>query len=201
MSVRRTIESYDRIAATYVQRWQDRSVMAHAIGRFSALLGAEATVLDIGCGPGFDCVNLRNQGLRVFGLDLSWGMLCEARRHYPGAYVQADMRFLPLAEGIDGIWCNAALLHLSRSQARQAVAEFCRVLLPGGVLYLAVKEGDGEQERSDAYGEDAPRFFTYWQEDVLDDLIRESGFSVIDGWMDAPGEQKWLCRLVRKPLV
>lgn len=198
MSVKKTIATYDRIAEDYTHRWHDRSVIAPAVASFVALLPPAATVLDVGCGPGFDCALLREHNLRALGLDLSWGMLQVAQSRYPGLYAQADMRRLPLrCSGINGIWCNAALLHLSRQDAARALYEFRRVLAPGGVLYLAVKEGQGERQRNDGYGPDAPRYFTYWQDDELDRVLRESGFALLDAWSDAPAEQRWLCRLAR----
>lgn len=199
MSVKKTIATYDQIARDYSHRWHDRSVIAPALDRFLALVAPGATILDVGCGPGFDCALFRERQLHAIGIDLSWGMLQIARDRYPGPYIQADMRRLPLFSAIDGVWCNAALLHLSRSDARQALREFRRVLAPGGVLYLAVKEGRGEMQRSQTYGSRAPRYFTYWQDDRLNSALLKSGFCMLESWVDAEEKQRWLCRLVRKP--
>lgn len=196
MGVKQTIASYDRIAPEYARRWRDRAVMAPALARFTAALPAGALLLDVGCGPGFDGAILRSNGFRVVGLDLSRGMLEAARMEYPGAYVQADMRRLPLRPGVDGVWCNAALLHLSRADAASALRDFHRVLAPGGILYLALKEGQGEEQRSDAYGPDVPRYFTYWLDDQLDEALRAAGFRRLDGWTDGENGQRWLCRLL-----
>ncbi len=199
MSVKKTIATYDQIARDYSHRWHDRSVIASALDRFLALVAPGATIVDVGCGPGFDCALFRERELRAIGIDLSLGMLQIARDRYPGPYVQADMRRLPLCSGVAGLWCNAALLHLSRPDARQALREFRRVLAPGGVLFLAVKEGQGEMQRSETYGSGAPRYFTYWRDNRLDSALRESGFHLLEAWVDAGARQRWLCRLARKP--
>lgn len=197
MSVKKTIASYDRIAEEYTQRWQDRSVMATELERFVSTVSGGGLVLDVGCGPGFECATLSAHDLRVVGIDLSWGMLQCGRRRYASDYLQADMRRLPLRPGVNGIWCNAALLHLSRRDAGQALREFRRVLSPDGVLFLTLKEGHGEMERRDSYGQGAPRYFTYWQDDELDRVLLESGFIILEAWTDEAGEQPWLCRLAR----
>ena len=198
MSVRKTIATYDRIAGEYTRRWQDRGAIAPALVRFTGQLSPGALVLDVGCGPGFDSVTLRSRGLRVMGLDLSWGMLQSARAHYPGAYVQADMRQLPLAGGVEGIWCNAALLHLAREEATRTLRDFHRVLQGDGVVFLSVKEGQAEAQRSDAYGPDAPRFFTFWQDEQLDEALQNSGLHCIESWTDGKETGRWLCRLAKK---
>lgn len=197
MSVKETIATYDRIAERYASRWENRSVIDAEVQRFVDAVSAGGLVLDIGCGPGFDCATLRSHALRVVGIDLSWGMLQSGIRRYAGDFVQADMRRLPIWGGIDGVWCNAALLHLSRQDAKQALREFRRVLVPSGVLFLAVKEGHGEMQRSDGYGSDAPRYFTYWQEEQLDTTLRESGFRITEAWASGAQTWRWLCRLAR----
>lgn len=199
MSVKETITTYDRIAADYAHRWQDRSMMARAMAHFLDLAPAGAALVDIGCGPGFDCAALAARGATVIGLDLSLGMLRVARPAVSvSAFAQADMRHLPLSGDVAGIWCNAALLHLSRQDAIKAMRQFYRVLQQDGALFLAVKEGDGENQRGEAYGADSPRYFTYWQGTQLDEVLGQQGFGIAAGWAGGGSRHRWLCRLAQK---
>lgn len=196
MCVEETIASYDRIAKAYAHHWKDRSVMAASLRRFVAMVPQNGMILDAGCGPGFDGDLLRTQGLRVVGFDLSRGMIIAGRASgIKVPMVQADMRRLPFGGSISGIWCNAALLHLTRRDAVTALQEFARVLRDGGALFLSVKEGQGEAQRSDAYGNQTPRYFTYWQDRQLDAVLRESGFTIGGSWTDESPTDDWLCRL------
>lgn len=198
MSLEETIASYDQLAGEYARRWQDRSAMAPAMERFTASLPPGSLVLDVGCGPGFDCASLARYCMRVLGVDLSWGMLRAGLSTYPGVRIQADMRFLPVAGGVDGIWCNAALLHLTRHDTHLALREFHRVLKTGGIAYLALKEGQGEAQRSDTYGPERPRYFTYWSDDELDRALGASQLRIVARWSDDDGGQRWLSRIVHK---
>ncbi len=59
------------------------------------------------------------------------------RESYPGVGVVGDLVALPLrSDSVDGILCEMVLEHVP--QARIALAEFGRVLKPGGRMYLAV---------------------------------------------------------------
>lgn len=198
MTLQRTIASYDEIADDYWQQWRDRSVMERALARFVERVRPEGLVVDVGCGPGFDAAVLRAEGLQTVGLDLSRGMVAVGRRHYPCVFVQGDMRRLPLgAEGVDGLWASASLLHLPPDEAEATLQEFYRVLRPSGVLYLSVKEGTGTAWRQDACGRRALRFFAYWEAAGLDRALEAAGFDVVEAWRNEAAAV-WLNRVVVK---
>ena len=197
-AVARTVAAYDRIATSYLEKWRDRRVIERPLTLFASLLSPESLVVDLGCGPGFDGAALRARGLRVLGLDLSWEMVCIGRAHYPGDYLRADMRCLPLASGsVNGIWASASLLHLPRALMATVLAEGRRVLTDAGLFYLSIKEGTGSEWAADACDPNAARFFTYWQPEALDAALRAAGLVEVAGWREEGSQNVWLNRIVR----
>lgn len=194
----RTAASYDQIADDYLERWRDRSPVRRAMERFVALVPRGGSVLDVGCGPGFDAAALREHGLRVVGLDRSAGMLAAGRRHFPGRYVLGDMRFLPFRLAFDGLWVNASMLHIERGDVKGTLAGFWRVLKPGGIVYLSLKKGSGSGWLESGYGSQRQRFFTFWEPDELDVVLRQSGFMTLEGWENEGESAHWLNRLLQK---
>jgi ubiquinone/menaquinone biosynthesis C-methylase UbiE len=200
MIVERTSAAYDRIAARYAAG--ATYPLEQELERFRHMVPIGGLVFDIGCGPGQYARALAARKLHPVGLDLSSGMLQQAQaqgRHgRRGALrlVRADMRQLPVADAyVDGCFVCASLLHLPRTQAPQALAEFRRVLPPGGALYVGVKEGEGEEWVADQDGHE--RFFTYYQLKEIDRLIQAAGFEIVDGWSSPPGKgqrHNWLNR-------
>jgi SAM-dependent methyltransferase len=197
----KTISTYNEIATRYYSLWHDRSAIQAHLDRFSAMLHAynlqHDIVIDVGCGPGFDSAILREKGLNVIGIDLSYGMLQVGRQRFQVPLVQADMLTLPLAARIGGLWVSASLLHLCQEDAYRAFEDFINLLLPGGLLYLSLKAGSGDGWSWKTYNR--PRYFTYWRPDTLDATLKKFGFDIVDGWEGDGLSETWIIRFCRKP--
>jgi SAM-dependent methyltransferase len=189
--------AYDAIAARFLDNARDRTAVAPHLARFAAALPRQARVLDVGAGPGIHTAALRAHGLRASSLDFSLGMLRAGVAEFPGPRLQGDARRLPIAtSSLGGIWANASLLHLQRADALDALREARRVLSPGGVLFVSVKEGVGAETETSRYGQ--PRFFQYWSSAELDDAIAGAGFVAIDARAEEAPNARWLVRLARR---
>ncbi len=191
----RTRRTYDEIAPEFLARSLDRTQLAQEHDRFAARLPPGALVLDVGAGPGVDSAELRRRGLRVVSVDLSLGMLRVARRELPGLRVQADMGELPFARAARGCWMMASLLHVERPRVPRVLAGLRRVLLPPGVLHLAVKRGEHDGWDTSRYGPAHPRWFTYWLPAELDRTLAEAGFRIERADERAGARDVWLSRL------
>ena len=189
-----TIATYDQVAAAFVERhkregwWDDPGPNFE---RYVRYLIPNARILDLGCGPGSETRHFRTRGFRAFGLDRSVGMLAEARRLVGPGFALADMRQLPLmTAGLDGVWMQASLLHLPRKAAPHTLMEVARVLRPDGVLYISVKQGDGELMLSNLAGQ--PRRFTLYQPDPLAELVTSAGFQIEALWLKETPVVTWI---------
>jgi ubiquinone/menaquinone biosynthesis C-methylase UbiE len=102
-------------------------------------------IIDVGCGTGKVGRYLVSLGNELYGLDLSSGMLNEAK----GVFnldslefrpIQANMRSLPFQDGsFDGISSVASLIHVSPENRNFVFQEFSRILKPEGAIYLSVQ--------------------------------------------------------------
>lgn len=99
--------------------------------------------LDAACGTGRLAANLLARGHRVTGVDSSPEMLALAKAKLPKAeFHQADLTRLPLPdEAVDLVTCSLALTHVP--DLAPVIAEFGRVLRPGGHLVISDMHAEG----------------------------------------------------------
>jgi malonyl-CoA O-methyltransferase len=139
---------FARAAKTYGQAARlEAEIGARMLGRLDYMRIAPRRVLDAGCGPGREARALARRYPRalVLALDFALPMAERAGRHgllallslsRAALAVCADFQRLPLADAsVDLVWSNMAL-HWAADPMR-ALAEFARVLAPGGLLMLS----------------------------------------------------------------
>ena len=188
-----TFRTYAANAFDYLNRHRDRSRMAPILRNFASKL-PPGSVLDLGCGPGFDGDQLRKWGHLVVGLDRTKHALRLAGENYPGPYACADIRALPIRGSLAGVWASASLLHLEPAELAHALRSVRQRLVPHGVLWLSMKEGHGSGWDF-TYGKQHPRWFTYWSPQELDRALTDAGFEISESNSSAGARNTWLHRL------
>lgn len=116
-----------------------------------------ARVLDLPCGWGRLQPALEARGFRVIGGDLSRLNLARHTEEHPGPLIRLDLRRLPLrSESADGVFCAFTSWGYFASEADnlRQLAEFARVLKPGGVLLLDLVGRLYLERASDRVGRD-----------------------------------------------
>jgi ubiquinone/menaquinone biosynthesis C-methylase UbiE len=93
--------------------------------------------LDAACGTGRHAAHLHELGYEVVGVDATEAMLSVARAKVPGAsFRRGSLQALPVDDAsVDVVTCSLALTHVE--DLAPVVAEFARVLRPGGWAVLA----------------------------------------------------------------
>jgi TDG/mug DNA glycosylase family protein len=122
---RETARIYEAKAAQWIAERGPRAERDGRLSEFAAQLGPGSRVADLGCGPGWYARAFAAAGHRAVCLDVSAGMLAEAKRRAPRAPgVRADLAALPFARGsLDGAWAANCYPHLPLSALPGALAE------------------------------------------------------------------------------
>ena len=171
---------YDQIAATYHQRYRANPMpgVAGALAALARQTGARRA-LEAGCGTGRWLAELAPLVPQVFGLDLSAGMLAQARYRAEGAHLtRGRARHLPFADAsFDLLVCVNALHHFD--EPRAFIAEARRTMRPGGAF--ATIGVDPHSQRNDWF------VYEYFEGARRTDLARFASTGTILDWLIAAG--------------
>ncbi len=138
-------EVYDLLVTDPVEPW----VTAVAV-RLLARGASGGKILDAGCGTGRHAEALVGQGFEVTLADASPELLRLAAKRCPSATAQiVDICQLEPTAAFDAVTCRGVLNDLVIDEEREAACHsLAGQLLPGGVLFLDVREPEGARERA-----------------------------------------------------
>jgi SAM-dependent methyltransferase len=138
---------------------------------------ATGRLLDAGCGPGHWTNYLARRGFDVRGIDLVPAFIEHARATYPD--VRFDLASIDTIDESDdsfgGVLSWYSTIHHHPSRIPEPIAEFARVLRPGGVLVLGHFEGPSLEEFDHAV---TPAY--RWPASELQLVLEAHGFEVVE---------------------
>ncbi len=196
---KQAIETYNKIAKTYAN-YTSEKIFQYQLNKFISLLPKSPKVLDVGCAAGRDVAYLSEENVNVIGIDLSEGLLSEAKERVPKAeFIKMDFTKTSFNnEAFDGIWCMASLSDIPKVQTRATLKEFNRILIKGGVIYIAVKEGLGEKIIKKEKYENNPRFYSFFMLPELEEFLILENFQIVSSLISDDDGTKWVEIFARK---
>ena len=176
----RTIATYDKMAQKYHEEteffWNNfpKSVIENFC---SSLNGTK--ILNVGSGSGRDSIILRNRGLDVICVDASKSMV-ELTKNFGFETYQIDFMEMDFStNSFDGVWAYTSLLHLSKKEARKVIQKIHSFLRPNGVFLLGMIQGTFKGYLQTPNWGNNKRYFRYYTNHELDDMVIPVGFKKI----------------------
>jgi SAM-dependent methyltransferase len=191
----RVVAGYDEVAGAYAEQLVDE-LSNKPFDRWLldqvARLARRRPVVDAGCGPGHVAGYLAERGADVVGIDISPGMIVEARERFGHIeFEQADLTRLlkpRTAPGWGAVLAWYSLVHLAGSEVEGAVAALARVLDHNGWLALAVHLGDEVRRVDTLCGRAVELDFVLHDRDQVLAAVRAAGLVDVEWYVRGPYE-------------
>jgi SAM-dependent methyltransferase len=178
--------SYDRIADAYADAIFDelkhKPFDRDLLTRFATATAGRGPVCDMGCGPGQVARFLHDAGAQVSGLDLSPGMIEQARRLNSGIDFRAgNMLALDLPDAsLAGIAAFYAIVNLPAPLRPRAFREMARVLQPDGMLLLTFHIGGAVLGAKELWGRPITMEFYTLNRSTIESEITAAGLEIVE---------------------
>jgi SAM-dependent methyltransferase len=192
----RIVDLYERHARTF-DRERGRSLFERGwLDRFRTVAGAEAAILDVGCGSGEPIARyLIAAGHNVTGIDSAEAMIAICRKRFPEqSWIVADMRDLALGRRFGGVLAWDSFFHLTQADQRAMFAIFAAHAAEGCALMFT--SGPRAGEAIGSYQGEA-LYHASLDPDEYRELLRAHRFDVVDHIAEdaaCEGHTVWLAR-------
>jgi ubiquinone/menaquinone biosynthesis C-methylase UbiE len=198
--INKTIDSYSKSYKEYIDNTIDINTfpdVARDIDIFINYLNGKK-VIDVAFGSGRDIVYFLSKSLEVSGIELTNEFIVELQKRVDIPLFLMDMRDIKLPDSnYDGVWCCSSFSHIPKEDSGDTLIGFNRLLKKGGILFLSIKSGKGEEWVSKGNINEMPRYFSYYNKNEISDLLSSSGFEVIS-IIDDSSSSRWLSVFSRK---
>jgi uncharacterized protein YceH (UPF0502 family) len=190
--------SYDAVATTYADHLVDELLDGQPfetwlLDRVAAHADA-GPVVEVGCGPGHVTAYLAAAGVDATGIDMSPGMVAEARRRFPdGMYEIGDLRRLmrpATAPGWSAVLGWYSLIHLAASELPDAVSALSRPLAPGGWLVLAMHAGCEVRHHASWFDVPVDLDFVMYEPENVVGVVKGAGLVDVEWYRRGPLEHR-----------
>ncbi len=148
-----------------IRKWLDASL---------ALIPESGTILEVGSGFGRDAEYIRGKGYAIECSD-AVPKFIEILESKGFSARLINLLSDDIGGEYDMVVADAVLLHFTPEETKQVIDKIYHALKAGGVFALRMKQGDGAVWTDAKLGE--PRYFYYWQEDELRQVLEGSGFT------------------------
>ncbi len=174
------IKTYNKIAKTY-SKITFHKINQYHLNKFVSMLPKKAEVLDAGCGSGKDSQYFKDYGMDVTGIDAAEKMIKESKKNVKGVkFRKMDMAKTKFKDKtFDGIWASGSLIHEEKEVVPMILEELKRILKDDGLLYVAVKEGQGSEIKKEEVYNNEPRPFFYYTVPEIEEMMRQAGFQIV----------------------
>ena len=177
---------FNKYADSYQEQYMSVDLYKTSLDKFCRELPIEnASVLDVGCGPGNVTQFLLKQrpDFNILGVDIAPNMISLAKKNNPSAVfkVMDISRISELQNTYNGIVCAFLLPYLSKEKAIDFINSTVKLLKKNGVLYISTMEDLNSNSKFQGASQDEndQLFINYHEMGYLTEVLKENGLDIV----------------------
>lgn len=193
----KTLEHYESNPIGFWDNTKDHDVSQNITALLSHIQGKHPfQILDFGCGPGRDLKQFTDLGHDAYGLDGSESF-CRMAHEYSGCKVY-HQNFIDISLPslfFDGIFANASLFHVPKTDLTSLLQVLHASLKENGIFFSSNPRGNREEFAS-------TRYCNFMELEEYQQIVELAGFELLDHYYRPQGQAKencpWLACVFKK---
>ena len=169
---KQTIEFYNTNAQKY-SSYSYEHEKGELYQKFLNYLPEKGSILDAGCGAGWDTKFFLKNGYTVTALDASVKLLEVIETHKNLEKIESDFLNFKSKKIFDGIWASFSLQHLPKSDFKPALKILKNSLSKIGFFYIGIHKGN--KEIRDTLG----RYYSYYAQSEISEIIKSLDLKIL----------------------
>lgn len=179
-----TFETWNKLASLYEEKFMHLDLYNETYDQFcQSIEKNNATILDIGCGPGNISKYLltKRPDWQLHGIDIAPTMIELAQKNNPTASFEVlDSRnILQLNKKFDGIMCGFCVPYLTPEDCVQMIADAAKLLHTNGTIYLSFVPGDPAKSGFQTGSTGDKSYFHFYTNEFLIDALLANEFASV----------------------
>jgi trans-aconitate methyltransferase len=174
--------TWNKLAQLYHDKFFNLNIYNDSYDTFcDAVKTNNASILEIGCGPGNITHYLitKRPDFNILGIDYAPDMIRIAKKNNPsGNFMVMDCRNLTeIKTRLDGIICGFCIPYLTPAETEDLISDCTSLLNQNGSLYISFVEGKPYESRLMTSSTGEKLFFNFYQTDYLIQLLTQAGYT------------------------
>ena len=175
----KTLESYNRYAQEYDDKFSNHSPYYRQIKKFIRLFKDRSDILDAGCGTGLNARCFTKAGHNVTGFDFSQSMVRLARENCPeGKFTVSTVQDFKYDRKFHGICLSFIIVHLVDKDVKQLIKKTSNSLESGGYLYISFMTGRQPGYETTSFS-GSEIYFNYFDKKEIIELVKKNGLVLV----------------------
>ena len=180
-----TFNTWDKVAQLYAEKFMDLTIYNHTYDFLLNQLKVEnATLLELGCGPGNVSKYLKKQNklLSITGIDVSPNMIQIAKQNLPTSNFEVmDVREVGKLNGqFNAIVCGFVIPYLNKKDCKKLFNDCLNLLESNGLFYLSFVHGNPSKSGFISGSNGNRTFFYYFDKEEVEKSLIDLGFKLLE---------------------